>query len=331
MAEIDVIVPVYNVERYLRKCLDSVLAQTFRDFALILVDDGSTDGCGALCDAYAERDRRVRAVHMEHRGVSAARNRGLEESGSERIALIDADDWVLPDYLETLYRCMEDHQADLVISCMVHVLEGREAKLDSSRTPAAEAVSKAEAYRRMLIGQGGVSAGAGAKLYRRRLFQTVRYPVGEIYEDTKVIDQLVEGCGRIACTSYMGYYYLRRRGSNIHSRMTPGHMAGVRNSKHLWELMRDRYPQVEDAARAHYVRTCFDLLNQTVMDPAYHEEAKRLRRELLGEVPFFFSCGYFTFTYRAAALCLLPGLTWYKWAWKLYLRCTGKLSGTELP
>lgn len=331
MAEIDVIVPMYNVERYLRKCLDSVLAQTFRDFTLILVDDGSTDGSGALCDAYAERDRRVRAVHMGHRGVSAARNRGLEESGSERIVFIDADDWVLPDYLETLYRCMEDHQADLVIGCGVKVLEGQEVETPQSRAPKTELVSKAEAYRRMFISENGASVVPWAKLYRRSAFRSVRYPEGEIFEDAGVIDQIVENCERIVCTSYAGYFYLRRRGSIIHSRMTPGHMAGVRNAKRQWELTRERYPQVENAAKTYYLWAVFDLLNLTVMDPAYHEEAARLRRELLGETRFFFSCGYFTFTYRAAVLCLLPGLSWYKWAWKLYLRCTGKLSGTELP
>ncbi len=331
MAEIDVIVPVYNVERYLRKCLDSILAQTFRDFQLILVDDGSTDGSGAICGEYAAKDGRVQVLRMEHQGVSAARNRGLEESVSERIAFIDSDDRVAPDYLETLYRCMEDYQADLVISCGVTVLESREAGKTRPRPQTAELVSKAEAYRRVFISENGLSVAPWGKLYHRSAFRSVRYPVGEIFEDARVIDQIIENCGRIVCTSYAGYFYLRRRGSITHSRITPDYMAGIRNVRRLWDIIRERYPQIENAAKTYYLWAVFDLLNQAVMDPAWRAEAERLRRELLGEVRFIFSCGYFTFDYRAAALCLLPGLFWYKLAWKLYLRCTGKLSGTEVP
>ncbi len=331
MAKIGVIVPVYKVERYLRTCVDSILGQTFSDFELILVDDGSPDASGRICDEYAERDKRVRVVHTENRGVSAARNRGLEENRSEYIAFVDSDDWITPDYLETLYRLMEDHRADLVISGGIHVLEGRKIKAARSRTVEAELVSKTEAYRRVFISENGLSVVPWGKLYHRSAFRSVRYPVGEIFEDARVIDQIIENCGRIVCTSYAGYFYLRRRGSITHSRITPDYMAGIRNVRRLWDIIRERYPQIENAAKTYYLWAVFDLLNQAVMDPAYYEEAKRLRRELLSEIPFLFSCGYVTFAYRAAALCLLPGLFWYKLAWKLYLRCTGKLSGTELP
>ena len=328
MAKIGVIVPVYNVERYLKTCVGSILAQTFSDFELILVDDGSTDASGMICDQYAERDQRVRVVHTENRGVAAARNRGLEENQNEYIAFVDSDDWIAQEYLETLYRVMEEHQADLVISGGINVVEGRKVNPSVSGERAAERISKAEAYKRVLLCEDGASVVTWAKLYRKTVFQSVRYPEGEIHEDSGVIDQVIESCERIVVTPYRGYYYFRRRGSLVHGRFSPAHMAAVRNAKRLWEVARERYPAIEDAGKVHYLRTCFNILNLTLADPDHALESKRLRAEIVRETRFFFSCRWFGLVERTAALCLLPGLSGYKRMWRLYLRVTGKRSGT---
>jgi len=111
MANISVIVPVYKVEAFLSRCVESILAQTYRDFELILVDDGSPDGCGVLCDGYARRDSRVHVIHQENGGLSAARNTGIDwvfaNSVSRWIAFVDSDDWVHPDFLKVLYETAE--------------------------------------------------------------------------------------------------------------------------------------------------------------------------------------------------------------------------------
>ena len=111
MPKVTVIVPVYNVEQYLRRCIDSILAQTFGDLELILVDDGSADSSGVICDAYAEKDSRVKVIHQKNSGVSAARNTGLDAAEGEYIAFVDSDDHVDPDYLAALLQT----KADLVI------------------------------------------------------------------------------------------------------------------------------------------------------------------------------------------------------------------------
>lgn len=329
MAKIGVIVPVYNVEAYLRKCVDSILAQTFPDFELILVDDGSSDTSGAICDEYAERDRRVRAVHTENRGVAAARNRGLEENRSEYITFVDPDDWAAREYLETLYRLAEAHQADLLAGCIRNISEGERIQADGSwKWAAAEPVSRAEIYRRMFLCEGNTSVSPCAKLYHRSVLGSVRYPAGEIHEDSAVIDRIVENSKNIVYTSYAGYYYFRQRGSILHGRMSPEHTARVRNAKRLWEFAGTRYPQIEDAARIFYLRNCLELLTLMSTDPAYRPEAKKLRSEVLSESRFFVTCRYCTVKDRLAAAALLLGLSWYKLAWRIYLRASGKLSGT---
>lgn len=112
--KISVIVPVYNVEKYLSRCIDSILAQTFTDFELLLIDDGSTDNSGRICDGYAGKDNRIRVFHKENGGVSSARNLGLDNAKGEYIAFIDADDWIEIEYLNLLYSTLREQNADIV-------------------------------------------------------------------------------------------------------------------------------------------------------------------------------------------------------------------------
>ena len=112
---ISVIVPVYNVEKYLRQCLDSVLAQTYRELEIILVDDGSTDGSGAICDEYATRDSRIKVVHQQNGGLSSARNAGLDLATGEYVAFVDSDDYIHETMLELLYQALVENNADTVI------------------------------------------------------------------------------------------------------------------------------------------------------------------------------------------------------------------------
>lgn len=113
--QISIIIPIYNVERYLRQCIDSILAQTFTDFELLLIDDGSPDGCPAICDEYAEKDARIRVFHKQNGGVTSARNKGLNNANGNWIIYIDGDDWIEPTYVEELYNAAINNEADIAI------------------------------------------------------------------------------------------------------------------------------------------------------------------------------------------------------------------------
>ena len=194
MAKISVIVPVYKVEPYLHCCIDSILAQTFRDFELILVDDGSPDNCGTICDEYAEKDDRIVVIHQENGGLSAARNTGIDwvfaNSDSEWITFVDSDDYIPSEYLERLQSKVTDN-VDIVstfgeyfekqeeikdISCVVHevyTMTGREACLS------------------LFLVDGRITVPAWGKLFRRELFRELRFPVGKIHEDEALIPSLL--------------------------------------------------------------------------------------------------------------------------------------------
>ena len=157
MPAISVIVPVYKAEGFLAKCVDSILAQSFSDFEILLIEDGSPDGSGALCDAYAARDSRVRVFHKENGGVSSARNLGLEEAKGDFIAFADSDDWLEPDCLETLYALVTEHGADAAGCAHFNVGDGL--------TPAAEAGALPPGvYRKAAIGTGIVDRLMGHRL-----------------------------------------------------------------------------------------------------------------------------------------------------------------------
>ena len=126
MPKISVIVPVYNTEKYLRRCVDSILAQTFKDFELLLINDGSTDGSGAICDEYAQKDSRVRVFHKENGGVSSARNLGLENAQGKWITYVDGDDWIEPTMYEELYKKAIEDNADVVYSDLKMVFKDKE-------------------------------------------------------------------------------------------------------------------------------------------------------------------------------------------------------------
>ena len=150
--EISVIVPVYRVEKYLNDCIDSILAQTFTDFELILVDDGSPDGCPALCDAAAAKDSRIRVIHQKNRGLSGARNAGLDAAEGEWIAFVDSDDMLLPQALEKAHSTAEKTGADVVLYGFAFTDENGKVYEGWDTTQYDEVIPQQEIYNRLVIG-----------------------------------------------------------------------------------------------------------------------------------------------------------------------------------
>ena len=238
---ISVIVPVYNAERWLRRCLDSVCAQTFRDLDIILVDDGSTDGSGRICDEYAEKDSRVRCLHTENRGLSAARNRGIEEAAARRspyIAFVDSDDWIEPDMYEWLLGLARECDADVAECGLVREYAGRRIR----RYPEAGIFRKAGEYNlRALYAllSGRLHEGVPNKLWKAGCFRTVRFPEGRNCEEIALTYLLLENAETVAGISRGGYHYYMRKGSLDH---TPSQ----KMLTDLWTANRDKYFHILD-------------------------------------------------------------------------------------
>lgn len=205
MPQISVIVPVYKVEKYIHRCVDSILAQTFTGFELILVDDGSPDNCGAICDEYATKDSRVVVIHQENGGLSAARNAGIDwvfgHSDSQWLTFVDSDDWVHPKYLELLFRAVRDTETGVSIC---RYLETDGAEPDTSAPFPAPSVREVETF---FVEHTTNATVAWGKLYAKECFQTIRYPVGKIHEDEYVTYRILFQFEQIAFVPSPLYCY----------------------------------------------------------------------------------------------------------------------------
>ena len=206
MPEISVIVPVYNTEKYLHRCIESILAQSFTDFELVLVDDGSPDNCGRICDDYAQKDKRIHVIHQKNGGLSAARNAGIDwafaNSESEWLSFIDSDDWVHPDFLSYLYQAVR--QTGTRVS--VCLFENTEGEVSSSEI---EFQCNRKRWDLFYLEDAVVGAVAWNKLYAKELFRNNRYPVGRIYEDEFLTYKLLAQAGEIAVINARLYYYFQ--------------------------------------------------------------------------------------------------------------------------
>lgn len=202
---ISVIVPVYRVEQYIRRCVDSLLSQTFRDFEVLLVDDGSPDGSGKICDSYAASDSRVRVLHKENGGVSSARQYGIDHAVGEYTIHADPDDWTAPELLETLYREAVRTEADIVSCDYVEEFPGRSV-LRRQPVPA----SPRECVR-MLLQETLVST-CWLRLVRRRLYTDwgITFPDGMgMWEDMAVVPRLYARAIRVGYVPSALYHYVR--------------------------------------------------------------------------------------------------------------------------
>ena len=177
---ISVIIPIFRVEAYLRRCVDSVLAQTYRNMEIILVDDGSDDECPKICDEYARQDDRVSVIHQKNAGLSGARNAGIEKAGGSYLAFVDSDDYLSPEFLERLYRACVETGSDMSVCRWEYVKGEPILECGNGRT---EIFTGRQMLANLYIPDGAYFVVAWNKLYRRELFESIRYPAGRIHED----------------------------------------------------------------------------------------------------------------------------------------------------
>ena len=217
MPKISVIVPVYKVEKYLARCVDSILAQTFKDFELILVDDGSPDNCPAMCDEYAAKFNFIHVIHKENGGLSDARNKGIEYSlttDSEWITFIDSDDWVHPQYLEILYESCVENEAEISSCCFDKIkdFESITNNYIKKEDLSFDFCEGKDFYCNYYNSKHSISI-APARLYSKNLWQEIRFPIERLHEDEFTIYKVVFCTKKIILINRNLYYYFQNSGS----------------------------------------------------------------------------------------------------------------------
>lgn len=212
---ISVVVPIYNVERYLVRCIESILQQTYPYLEIILVDDGSNDESGKICDQYKEKDARIQVIHKQNGGLSDARNAGIKLATGKYIGFVDSDDYIHPKMYEVLLTTMQQNQVDIAICNYQKVNEEQiqEQKVVNERIQRFDVKQAIN----LLFSDNEISNYAWNKLYKRILFEGIRYPYGKKMEDIGTTYRLFMKANQIAYTDYIGYYYVQRSDSILKS------------------------------------------------------------------------------------------------------------------
>ncbi len=321
MAEekISVIVPVYNVEPYLRECLDSIVNQTYHNLEIILVDDGSPDNCGKICDEYADKDGRIAVIHKENGGVSSARNAGLERATGAWIGWVDPDDWVEPDMFAFLIEGAEKTDADIIICTFA--VESRQGT--SIVGYSEEHFFDTRKAIEELLKDRQMTNHAWNKLYRRRLYDGVRYPAGRVYEDLATTYRLFEKAGYVFARAGIKYHYRANSGGITHSNNLKNQLDNWRSAFERYNEMGARYPEFEELLMVSPVGAAMETWSR--IWPARKKLDARTK-ELLDEMAGFarlhwrkaLRLGAFGLTGRLRILLTLYKSGWSFWlAWQL--------------
>ena len=211
---ISIIIPVYKVEKYLEKCIESVLKQTYTNLQIILVDDGSPDNCGKICDEYAKKDSRIEVIHKANGGLSDARNVGISKAKGRYIGFVDSDDYIKEDMYEILLNLIKKYDADVSICNLYDVIDGNECIRNKEN--GIREYSRLDILKEVLLDKN-IQSYAWNKLYEKELFDEIKYPIRKKYEDIGTTFYVFEKCNKIVVTSEPEYYYLKRSDSLVNN------------------------------------------------------------------------------------------------------------------
>ena len=309
---VSVVVPIYNIESLLENCVRSVLRQTHQAIEVVLVDDGSTDRSGQMCDEIARTDERVVVIHQPNGGLSDARNCGIGAATGEFITFIDGDDFVSEDYVELLLEPFAIDGVDLSSIGFVRVLgDSLRSTLPGTAGAVEFGVWEREHALKQLFLQRGMTTSAWGKMCRRELLDGIEYPVGAIHEDLPVTHRLVSRARRVAVVHAVAYYYVQRSGSITAQADVDRRLPAVRFALEAIETVRLSHPALEPAARVRAYMECVYLVSQVprarlnTLDPLVVDTMRANRKVVLraSDVPL---------GQRLAALafCLGPRGVW---------------------
>lgn len=309
---ISIIIPVYNAEAWLDRCVESVLAQDYSDFELLLADDGSTDRSTAMIAEWAKKDSRVRVFRQENRGQSAARNLGLDHVKGEYITFIDADDYVTPDYLSYLLSLFRP--GCLFTACNHSVVRGSRKKANSASLT--RSMTRREAFEEVLF-HGCVDVSPWAKLYRREMFDGIRFPEGRIFEDTWLFGDILGKTEETVFGEKCCYCYVIHDRSTVRKDYSSANLQYIEAAERLAAAAVRCDPVLETGGIRRINHARMSVLRYMEHSPET-ETCARLREEILADAPRFIGHPRTPLRDRLAVRLLKKGLKPYFLCWKIY-------------
>lgn len=332
---ISVIVPVYNVEPYLRKCLDSILAQTYTNLEIIVVDDGSTDGSGRICDEYAAKDARIRVIHKANGGLSDARNAGMAVAKGSYIGFVDSDDYVAPKMYEMLYLFAVKNELDVAMCCAYEVYGDRILGNNKQFNPII-LNDREKIVELILIPHGaGVQINVWTKLYKKDVVAPIHFKTGKSYEDVFWTLDWIAQTERFGWFSDTFYYYVQRVGSITHEpRFKPTILDEVEGHEENYKHILQHYPKALDAGRYRLAWSycmCIGRIAECADWQEHRAEMELVRSKALVHLGELLASPSITMKMKISLLLLAADLDLYLAVKKLYKRLKERKKATCTP
>lgn len=270
---ISVIVPVYNVEKYLNKCVDSIVNQTYKNLEIILVDDGSPDNCPKICDEYAKKDNRIKVIHKENGGLSDARNKGIEVATGKYIGFVDSDDWIDKDMYKVLYENLTRYKADISCCDLIRVKDGNINNGQLKKFNSEIEVFDIDEYMKIFfkIDTQECVYYAVNKLYKRELIDKELYPKGLTSEDVEGTCKVLLKCKKIVNINYPYYYYYQNENSITGRKFSEKDLDLIKIWDHVVEICKESKSEYLEMAKFNRNRIDYTLLMRMALQLSYNE------------------------------------------------------------
>ncbi len=319
---ITVVIPAYKVEKFLPKCLDSVLNQTYKKLEIILVEDGSPDNCGKICDDYAKKDKRIKVIHKENGGLSDARNKGIDQATGKYITFIDSDDYIDDDYVECLYKAIKEDNTKMSI-CSHRVVYDT-GRIIEKETKERSVLDSKTVLARILY-DDGIDLSAWAKLYDIGLFNNVRYPKGRIYEDSATTYKLIDLCDKVSINSLGKYNYIIRSDSISNNKFNTKKMDLITSTKEMTDYISKKYPDLQEACDRRLMYAYLSTLSQLANSrEKYPQEQKILVNYIKKNSKKILKNKNVPKRDKMGIYSLKFGFKFYKFTWNFYKKITGR-------
>lgn len=317
---ITIIVPVYNVINYLPACLESLKKQSYPKCEFLLIDDGSTDGSGVMCDEFIKTDTRARVIHQQNLGLSEARNRGVREAKGEYITFVDSDDTITSDYVSYLFSLARKYQATISICGLEEITIKNKSILYASEYPE-KAMSTEETLGRMLR-EEGFTVVAYAKLYHKNLWQGIEFPAGALHEDLATTYRVVERSPRIAFGPEAKYVYHKHATSISNSEFSEKKYDIIKFTDEMCADIEEKFPYLINTANLRRMHARFSVLRQLVQvknpDPNMVLKEKEITKYLIDNKKHILKNPHATSRDKLAMRSLMAHRNVFKAAWNAY-------------
>lgn len=317
---ISIVIPVYNVEKYLNRCIDSVINQTYKNIEIILVDDGSTDHSSKICDDYIKIDNRIKVFHKTNGGLSSARNYGITNSKGEFITFIDSDDDIEIDYIDYLYKLIKKHKTKMSIAAYTIVSKKRKKNIGNGYEE--ELLCTENALSRLLC-ENGFTVSACAKLYKKDLFNNIKFPEGKLCEDNGTAYKLIMKCKYIAYGNKSIYNYYKRDNSIMTSNFNLKKLDLIELTDVMCKDIIKKFPNLKNETNKRIFNSRFSILRQMIFiedknNIKIKKEKEKIIKFLLKNKKKILSNKKSSIKDKIAILSLSINYNFFAFIWKIY-------------